>query len=76
MTRFYFDFNHLREDRSDEQSGVEIPTLEAAIIAAAASLALTAAQSGEGKAKTVVLIGDDAGPKARVELSITVDKLT
>ena len=57
MTRFYFEFNKEPKDESDER-GADFPTLDAAVVAGAASLALTAHQFDEGKAETVVVIDD------------------
>ena len=74
MTRFYFEFNREPKDESDE-SRTDFPTLDAAIVAGAASLALTAHQSGEGKAETVVVIDDAVGQKVRVSLSVKVEKI-
>lgn len=62
MARFYFEFNNEPKDHSDER-GTDFPTLDAAIVAGAASLALTAHQSGEGIAETVVVIDDEKGQK-------------
>ena len=73
MAKFYFDFNLEPNDRSD--GGIEFPTLDAAVAAAAASLALTASQVPEGKSDTVVVVGDNMGPRARVSLAIRVETL-
>jgi hypothetical protein len=74
MTRFYFRFNNEPEDDDDER-GIEFPTLNAAIVAGAASLAMTAYDSGKGKAESMVVVGDDKGPKVRVTLSVKVEKI-
>lgn len=74
MTRFYFEFNREPKDDSD-QRGADFPTLDAAVVAGATSLALTAHQSGESTAETVVVIDDEKGQKVRVSLSVKVEKI-
>lgn len=71
MAKFSFDF------KDDESAGNtdEMATFEAAIIAAAASLALTAMESGASQCETVVVVGDDTGRKSRVRLSLTVEAM-
>lgn len=74
MPRFYFDFDGEDGDRPQDDT-VELDSLDAAVVAAAASLALTAVYSGEGYAETSVTIGDRV-PRVRVKLSITAETIT
>ena len=72
MARFTFDF----DDDGSVENAADMASLDAAVVAAAASLALTAMESGKGQAESVVVVGNDKGPQARISLSIKVEPLS
>jgi hypothetical protein len=72
MARFFFEFDG--DDGSDNVA--EMATLEAAVVAAAASLARTAFEEGAGRVESLVIVGDDKGARARVSLSIKIEPMS
>jgi len=74
MPRFFFDFDSDPTDPTEEEP-LDFPTLEAAVVAAAASLSLTLHDSGLTESDTAVIIADGSGPKMRLRLLMTVEPL-